>query len=103
MNLMIFKTLEILGRPTAMVLPGASSRSAPTVFQLYKGNDLSGALKFGVDGMDYLQVRVSANKRRSRYYSITRAGRKQLAAETKFWPRMSEIMTRLLNPSKGGI
>ena len=34
------------------------------------------------------------------YYSITRAGRKQLTAEEKSWQRTSAIMTRLLEPSE---
>jgi len=43
---------------------------------------------------------VSENNRRAKYYSITRAGRKQLAAEEEEWQRTSAIMTRLLAPSK---
>jgi PadR family transcriptional regulator, regulatory protein PadR len=39
---------------------------------------------------------VSETKRRARFYSITRAGRKQLAAETENWARTVEMMRRLL-------
>ncbi len=44
---------------------------------------------------------VSENNRRAKYYSITRAGRKQLAAEEDYWRQISEIMTRFLEPSGG--
>jgi transcriptional regulator len=44
---------------------------------------------------------TSENNRRAKYYSITRAGKKQLAAETKTWLRMAEIMTQFLDPSEG--
>jgi PadR family transcriptional regulator PadR len=37
---------------------------------------------------------VSENNRRARYYSITRAGKKQLAAEEENWRQASEIMIR---------
>ena len=39
---------------------------------------------------------VSENNRRARFYSLTKAGRKQLAEETESWERMVGIITRLL-------
>ncbi len=40
--------------------------------------------------------------RRAKYYSITRAGRKQLAAETSNWLRIASVMGRVLAPAAGG-
>jgi PadR family transcriptional regulator PadR len=45
---------------------------------------------------------VSDNNRRAKYYSITRSGRKQLAAETSNWQRLSAVIGRVLAPSGGG-
>ena len=39
---------------------------------------------------------TSENNRKAKYYSITRAGRKQLAAETENWERISGVIGRLL-------
>jgi DNA-binding PadR family transcriptional regulator len=39
---------------------------------------------------------TSENNRRARFYGITRAGRKQLAAETESWARTVAMMTRML-------
>jgi transcriptional regulator len=39
---------------------------------------------------------ASENNRRAKYYKLTRAGRKQLAAETSNWERLSEAITRVL-------
>jgi PadR family transcriptional regulator PadR len=39
---------------------------------------------------------ASENNRRARFYSITRAGRKQLAAETDNWARTVAMVNRLL-------
>jgi transcriptional regulator len=39
---------------------------------------------------------TSENKRKAKYYSITRAGRKQLAAETENWQRISGVIGRVL-------
>ena len=39
---------------------------------------------------------VSDNNRKAKFYSITRAGRQQLATETDNWERLSGIIGRLL-------
>jgi PadR family transcriptional regulator, regulatory protein PadR len=40
---------------------------------------------------------VSDNNRPARYYSLTKAGQKQLAAtESQSWERMASIITRVL-------
>ncbi|HEY2544457.1 MAG TPA: PadR family transcriptional regulator [Candidatus Acidoferrum sp.] len=39
---------------------------------------------------------TSDNNRRAKFYSLTAAGRKQLAQETEFWRRMSGAVARIL-------
>ncbi|HEY7856210.1 MAG TPA: PadR family transcriptional regulator [Terriglobales bacterium] len=39
---------------------------------------------------------TSENNRKAKYYSITRRGRKQLAADAAYWQRLSAVMARLL-------
>ncbi len=39
---------------------------------------------------------VSDNNRRARFYRLTRAGRKQLDAETESWRRLSGAVARIL-------
>ena len=39
---------------------------------------------------------TSDNNRRAKFYSLTAAGRKQLAQETEFWSRMSGAVARIL-------
>jgi PadR family transcriptional regulator len=39
---------------------------------------------------------TSETNRRARFYSITRAGRKQLAAEADTWARTGAMVNRLL-------
>jgi PadR family transcriptional regulator, regulatory protein PadR len=39
---------------------------------------------------------TSDNNRKSKFYSITRAGRKQLAADTEYWRRLSTVINRVL-------
>jgi transcriptional regulator len=44
---------------------------------------------------------ASDNTRKAKYYSITRAGRKQLRAETENWERISGVIDRILHPAGG--
>src|SRR5437667_12831921 len=39
---------------------------------------------------------ASDNNRRAKYYSLTAAGRKHLAAESEYWSRMSTAIARVL-------
>ncbi|MGH9477429.1 MAG: PadR family transcriptional regulator [Terriglobales bacterium] len=39
---------------------------------------------------------TSANNRKARFYALTAAGRKQLAAETKTWKRLAGAIGRVL-------
>jgi transcriptional regulator len=41
---------------------------------------------------------TSENNRRARYYRLTPAGRRQLAAETSRWQQLARAVGRILNP-----
>jgi len=43
---------------------------------------------------------TSEHNRRARYYRLTAAGRKQLAAETSKWERLTEAIARILQPQR---
>ena len=44
---------------------------------------------------------TSENNRKAKYYTFTRAGRKQLASEAQSWERMAAMMARLLAGAEG--
>jgi transcriptional regulator len=41
---------------------------------------------------------TSENNRRARYYTLTAAGRRRLAAETRRWETMVRVISRVLKP-----
>ena len=45
---------------------------------------------------------TSDSNRKAKFYSITRAGRKQLAADTAYWQRLASVMSRVLAMSQEG-
>ena len=44
---------------------------------------------------------LSESNRRAKYYQLTAAGRKQLAAEAKRWSRFVDAIAIVMNPSLG--
>jgi transcriptional regulator len=44
---------------------------------------------------------LSQNNRRARYYSLTAAGRKHLAAEADQWDRLSTAIGRVMQTAEG--
>src|SRR5690349_20085717 len=44
---------------------------------------------------------ASDNNRKAKYYSITKAGKAQLKAETANWERIAGVMDRFLDPATG--
>jgi len=44
----------------------------------------------------------SENNRKARFYSLTRAGRKQLASETSRWRRLASAIGRVLDGEEAG-
>jgi PadR family transcriptional regulator, regulatory protein PadR len=44
---------------------------------------------------------VSENNRKAKFYSLTKAGRKQLQAETANWERIAGVIGRVLYPQTG--
>jgi PadR family transcriptional regulator PadR len=44
---------------------------------------------------------TSSNNRKARFYKLTKAGRKQLAAETTKWKRLATAIGRILGPEAG--
>jgi transcriptional regulator len=45
---------------------------------------------------------TSTNNRRARFYTLTKAGRIQLAGETKRWDRLVAAIGRILRPEETG-
>ncbi|HVH25662.1 MAG TPA: helix-turn-helix transcriptional regulator, partial [Vicinamibacterales bacterium] len=63
---------------------------------LNQGTIYPALLRLEQKGWIESQWGTSENNRRARFYSITRAGRKQLTTEADNWARTVEMMSRLL-------
>lgn len=43
---------------------------------------------------------TSDSNRKARFYTLTKAGRKQLTAETRQWRRFADVISRILGPEE---
>ncbi|HEX5436976.1 MAG TPA: PadR family transcriptional regulator [Gemmatimonadaceae bacterium] len=67
------------------------------VFKVNPGSLLTALQRLERAGWLDAEWRTSENARRARYYSLTRAGRKQLQLEAADWKRRAGAVARLLN------
>ncbi len=66
------------------------------VFKVNPGSLLTALRRLERSGWLDSRWRQTENSRRAKYYSLTRAGKKQLEAETEHWRRRSAAVRRLL-------
>jgi PadR family transcriptional regulator len=66
------------------------------VFKVNPGSLLTALQRLERAGWLDAEWRQTENARRARYYTLTRAGRKQLEAETAEWNRRAGAVARLL-------
>ena len=100
LNLMVLKTLSTLGSLHGYGIARRIEQISGNRLQLNQGTIYPALLHLEQMGWISSKWGVSENNRRAKYYSITRAGKKQLAAEEESWRRAAEIMIRFLEPSE---
>lgn len=100
LNLLVLKTLDTLGPLHGYGIARRIEQVSGHLLELNQGTIYPALLNLEQAGWISSKWGVSENNRRAKYYSITRAGRKQLAEEEESWQRTSEIITRFLAPSE---
>lgn len=101
LNLMVLRTLATMGSLHGYGIARRIEQISDNLLQLNQGTIYPALLQLEQMGWITSKWGVSENNRQAKYYSITRAGRKQLAVEAENWRRTAEIMTRFLEPSEG--
>jgi transcriptional regulator len=96
LDLMVLNTLAALGPLHGFGIARRLEQIAEGAFALNQGTIYPALLRLEQKGWITSQWGTSDNNRRARFYSITRAGRKQLAAETKTWERTVAMVNRML-------
>lgn len=97
LDLMVLKTLDTLGPLHGYGIARRIEQISEGVLMLNQGTIYPALLRLQQRGWIKAEWGASENNRRAKYYSITRAGRKQLAAETEDWERVSGVIARMLH------
>jgi transcriptional regulator len=96
LDLMVLKALEVLGPLHGYGIARRLEQISDDLLHLNEGTVYTALLRLQQKGWISSEWGASANNRKAKYYSITRAGRKQLANETKSWERISGVVDRVL-------
>jgi PadR family transcriptional regulator PadR len=102
LDLMVLKTLEVMGPLHGYGIARRIEEISGEALRINQGTIYASLLRLiqkrwisGVWG-------VSDNNRRAKFYSITKAGCKQLRTETDQWERISSVIGRVLRMSERG-
>jgi transcriptional regulator len=98
--LMILKTLDVLGPLHGYGVARRIEETSRNRLTLNYGTLYPALLKLEQEGFIKAEWRQSENNRRAKYYSLTPAGRKQLARETREWQQTADLIAAFLAPKR---
>src|SRR5690242_515420 len=96
LDLMVLKTLEALGPLHGYGIARRIEQLSDELLRLNEGTVYASLLRLTQKGWIRSEWGASDNKRKARFYSITKAGCKQLAREAESWERISGVIGRVL-------
>ena len=101
LDLMVLKTLEALGPLHGYGIARRIEQVSENLLQLNQGTLHPALLRLQQRGWIKSEWGTSENNRKAKFYSLSPAGRRQLAVEAKNWERISGVMARLLTGQEG--
>ncbi|HXX22795.1 MAG TPA: PadR family transcriptional regulator [Terriglobia bacterium] len=96
LDLMVLKVLEGMGPMHGYGIARRLEQVSENLLEMNQGTLYPALLRLQQRGWINSKWGASENNRRARFYSLTKAGRKQLAAEEENWERMAALMARVL-------
>jgi transcriptional regulator len=94
--LMVLKTLETMGPLHGYGIARRIEQTSGDRLALNYGTLYPALLKLEQEGYVASQWGVSTNKRRARFYRLTRAGRRQLERAAREWEETTAMLARFL-------
>jgi len=96
--LMILKTLESMGRLHGYGIARRIEQTSGDRLSVNYGTIYPSLLKLQQEGYISSEWGLSDNNRKAKFYSLTRAGHKQVEKETRDWKQTTAILDRFLSP-----
>jgi PadR family transcriptional regulator, regulatory protein PadR len=98
--LMALKTLEAMGPLHGYGIARRIEQTSGNQLLINYGTLYPALLKLEQEGYIASDWGVSDNKRKAKYYRLTRAGRRQLEREARQWEQATAIVARFLAPGE---
>jgi len=92
--LMVLRTLDVLGPLHGYGIARRIEQISGELLNVNQGTLYPVLLKLEQEGSIISDWGVSENNRKARFYRLTRAGRRQLQAETQSWEQTAAIIAR---------
>jgi transcriptional regulator len=96
LDLMVLKTLDAMGPLHGYGIARRIEQLSEQLLTLNEGTVYASLLRLVQKGWIRSQWGTSENNRKARFYSISAAGRRQLAREAENWERFSGVIGRIL-------
>jgi PadR family transcriptional regulator, regulatory protein PadR len=101
LDLIVLQTIHAMGPLHGYGIAQRVQQVSEDLLKLNQGTLYPALLRLEQRGWISAKWGASESNRKAKYYSLTRAGRKQLLAETASWERMTALMARLLGGTAG--
>jgi PadR family transcriptional regulator PadR len=102
LDLMVLKTLDALGPQHGYGIARRIEQLSQDLLRLNEGTIYASLLRLTQKGWIQSKWGASDSNRKAKFYSVTSAGRKQLARETRSWERISSVIGRVLRLDSQG-
>jgi PadR family transcriptional regulator PadR len=102
LDLMVLKTLESMGPLHGYGIARRIEQISEEVLQINQGTIYASLVRLMHRGWISGAWGTSDNNRKAKFYSLTRAGRKQLHTEAENWERISAVIGRVLRSAERG-
>jgi PadR family transcriptional regulator, regulatory protein PadR len=96
LDLMVLQTVESLGPLHGYAIAARLEQTSHGALQLNMGTLYPALMRLEQRGLLRGAWGTTDNNRKARFYSLTAAGRRQLAKDLKAWDRMAAIMNSVL-------
>jgi PadR family transcriptional regulator PadR len=98
--LMVLKTLESMGAQHGYGIARRIEQTSGELISLNYGTLYPALLKLEQEGAISSEWGTSENNRKAKFYTLTRAGRKQIERESQDWQQATAILARFLAPAE---
>ncbi|HEX4498085.1 MAG TPA: PadR family transcriptional regulator [Thermoanaerobaculia bacterium] len=96
LDLMVLKTLDAMGPMHGYGIARRIEQLSEEALQINQGTIYLCLVRLLQKGWIQAEWGTSENNRKAKFYDLSKAGRKQLVAETENWQRISGVIGRLL-------